>query len=208
MSEEKKPRRRRPFRWLRRLLATAALLAVAAVALRFGAPELFRRLFAPRQEITVVTVERRLSAIGELATYAMEYSGYTEEESARSVFGVKVPGTRHAVKIAYSGTIKAGYEIADIAVRVDAGAGVIHIALPEVKIISNAIDEDSLKYVERNNIFNPIKGDAAAQYLDDIRKKELDKAVEMGLYEKAEENAQAIIAEKLADYRGWTVAFD
>lgn len=206
MRDERK--KRRGGRLLRRLLVTLAVLAVAAAALRFGAPALFRRWFAPRQEITVVTVERRLSAIGELATYAMEYSGYTEEESARQVFGLKIPGTRHTVKIAYSGTIKAGYEVADIAVRVDAAAGVIHITLPEVKVISNAIDEGSLQYVEKNNIFNPIKGDAAAQYLDDIRAKELEKAVEMGLYEKAEENAQAIIAEKLADYRGWTVAFD
>lgn len=201
-------RERRRGRWLRRLLVAAVLLAVAAAALRFGAPGLFRRLFSPRQAITVVTVERRLSAIGELATYAMQYSGYTEEESARSVLGVKIPGTRHSVKIAYSGTIKAGYEIADIAVKVDVAAGIISIKLPEVKIISNAIDEDSLQYVEKNNIFNPIKGDAAAQYLDDIRKKELDKAIEMGLFEKAEENAQAIIAEKLADYQGYTIQFE
>ena len=201
-------KRRRGGRLLRRLIVLAAVLAVAAAALRFGAPELFRRLLSPRQEITVVTVERRLEAIGELATYAMNYSGYTEEESARQLLGLKIPGTRHTVKIAYSGTIKAGYEIADIAVDVDAAAGVIRITLPPVKVISNAIDEDSLQYVEKNNIFNPIKGDAAAQYLDDIRKKELDKAVEMGLYEKAEENAKAIIAEKLADYRGWTVTFE
>lgn len=206
MREEKK--RRRGGRWLRRLLAAVALLAVAGVALRFGAPELFARWFSPRQEITVVTVERRLSAIGELATYAMQYSGYTEEESSRRVLGLKIPGTRHTVKIAYSGMIKAGYEIADIDVAVDAAAGAIRIRLPEVKVVSNAIDEDSLQYVEKNNIFNPIKGDAAAQYLDDIRKKELDKAVEMGLYDKAEENAKVIIAEKLADYRGWTVTFE
>ena len=155
-----------------------------------------------------MTVERRLESIGELATYAMTYSGHTEARSARQVFGLNVPGTRNSVEIAYSGTIKAGYVVADIRAEVDAEAGVIRIALPEVKVISNAIDEDTLQYVERNNIFNPIRGDAAAGYLEDIRKAELEKAVEMGLYDKARENAEAIIRESLAQFSGYTVAFE
>lgn len=50
--------------------------------------------------------------------------------------------------------------------------------------------------------------DAAAGYLEDIRKAELEKAVEMGLYDKARENAEAIIRESLAQFSGYTVAFE
>ena len=195
-------------RVLVRVLASVATLALVCLALRFGVPGFFERLFSARQQITNVTVERRLEAIGELATYSMAYSGHTEVRSARQVLGLDVPGTRNSVEIAYSGTIKVGYEVADIRADVDGEAGIIHITLPEVKVISNAIDEESLQYVERNNIFNPIRGDAAASYLEDIRKKELEKAVEMGLYDKARENAEAIIGENLAQFSGYSVAFD
>ena len=195
-------------RVLVRVLASVATLALVYLALRFGVPGFFDRLFSARQQITNVIVERRLEAIGELATYAMTYSGSTEVQSSRQVLGMSVPGTKHSIQIAYSGTIKVGYEVADIRADVDAEAGVIHITLPQVKVISNAIDEDSLQYVERNNIFNPIRGDAAAGYLEDIRKKELEEAVAMGLYDKAQENAEAIIGENLAQFSGYTVAFE
>ena len=206
---EKRPaRRRRGGRLIRRILVTVVLLAALAVALKYGMPGLFRRLFMPRQTITAVTVERRMEAIGELATYSMNYSGYTEADSTRQLFGINIPGTRNSVRIAYSGTIKVGYEIAAAQISVDADAGEIHIALPEAKVISNAIDEDSLQYAERNNIFNPVKGDLAANHLEDARKAELEKAVEMGLYEKAEENARRIITENLAQFQGYTVVFE
>lgn len=206
--DDRRRGRRRGGRLLRRLLVTAVLLAAAVAAVRFGAPALWRRVFTHRQEITAVTVERRLDAIGELATYSMAYSGTTEAESTRKIFGVDIPGTRNSVKIAYSGTVKVGYEVADIQIRVDADAGVIHVKLPEVKVISNAIDENSLQYQQRNNILNPIKGDMAAVYLDQVRAAELKEAEGMGLYEKAEENARRIIAENLAVFEGWEIAFD
>ena len=200
--------RRRGGGFIRRLLAAAVLLAALAAAFRFGLPGLWRRVFSSRQEITAATVERRLDAIGELATYSMTYSGQTEVQNTRKVFGVDIPGTRNRVKIAYSGTIKVGYEVADIRVTVDPDAGAIRVSLPEAKVISNAIDEDSLQYEQRNNILNPIKGDMAAKYLDEVRAAELEQAEEMGLYEKAEENARRIIAENLAVFEGWEVAFD
>ncbi len=201
-------RRRRGGRLIRRLLVTLALLAALAAAFRFGLPGLWRRVFSHRQEITAVTVERRLAAIGELATYSMTYSGQTEAQSMRQIFGLNIPGTRNSVKIAYSGTIKVGYEVADIDISVDADAGVIRVKLPEAKVISNAIDEDSLRYEQRNNILNPIKGDVAANYLDQVRASELKEAEGMGLYEKAEENARRIIADNLAVFEGWEVAFE
>ena len=203
-----KVRRRRGGRLVRRLLMTLALLAALAAAFRFGLPGLWRRVFSSRQEITAATVERRLDAIGELATYSMAYSGQTEAQNTRQIFGLNIPGTRNRVKIAYSGTIKVGYEVADIEVSVDADAGVIRVKLPRMKVISNAIDEDSLQYEQRNNILNPIKGDLAANYLDEIRKSELKEAEDMGLYEKAEENARRIISENLAIFEGWEVAFE
>ena len=191
-----------------RTLAGVLTLAVAYLAVHFGVPGLLGRLFTHRERITEVIVEERLEAIGELATYSMVYSGHTEVENARQVLGVSIPGTKHSVKITYSGTVSAGYEIARIRAAVDPDAGVIRLALPEVKVISNEIDEDSLQYEQRNNIFNPIKGDAAANYLEDIRKKELEKAVEMGLYDKARENAEAIIRENLAQFAGYEVVFE
>ena len=39
-------------------------------------------------------------------------------------------------------------------------------------------------------------------------KAELEKAVEMGLYDKARENAEAIIRESLSQFGGYTVAFE
>ena len=193
---------------LARVAASVLTLLVVCLVIHFGFPGLLERLFGARQQITNVTVERRLESIGELATYSMTYSGHTEAQSARRVLGFNVPGTRNSVEIAYSGTIKVGYEVADIRAEVDADAGVIRLTLPEAKVISNAIDEDSLQYVERNNIFNPIRGDAAAGYLEDIRRAELEKAAEMGLYDKARENAETIIRESLAQFSGYAVEFE
>ena len=157
-------------------------------------------------------------------TYVMSYqddsyypSGYqtlfvlNSEGSASGEEGLK-PYFWHADKAnifaSIDGTSGELQESGENLLPVTYGKPIHYSASAEVKVISNAIDEDSLRYEQRNNILNPIKGDVAANYLDQVRASELKEAEGMGLYEKAEENARRIIADNLAVFEGWEVAFE
>ena len=112
----------------------------------------------------------------------------------QKLWGMQVPFTQSKYVFSYDGVIKAGLDFSAIDVQVDEAAGEIRVTLPEIQILSNEIDPNSLEiYDERNNIFTPLNLDAMNNSLLDLREESQQTAVGNGLLEQAAENAKLLI---------------
>ena len=209
------PRPRRGFgravrRTLFRILLLAVIVAGGLLAWNIYKEKRFDKdsLFARKNELSDTVVMEKLQSMGQLVTYSYEYKNIREIKDSRQIFGLNIPGTTHTIRLAYNGTIKVGFEVSEITVRVDNEEKVIRIALPEPKVTDNYIDMDNLSYAEQNNIFNPIRGEEITGELEGIRQEELEKATEAGIFELAEGNAKSQISGLLEAFEGYTVRFD
>lgn len=189
-------RRRRGGHLLRRLMTLVVFAALVAVIV-WMAPS----VFSEKTQVSSETVEMELKNIGELATHAGYYTNVQVIKSARQIFGVDIPLTQSQFIFSYDGVVKAGVDFADIEIGVDEGRGQIVVTLPEVKVLSNEIDLDSLEiYDESNNIFHPLNIDDINVSLIEMQEESEAKAIENGLLESARENAEALLRGMLAGF--------
>ena len=202
---------RRHRRRFGRVLFRIILLAVIVVLLMLGWNEIKTRQFVGilghDTGLTDTMVMEKLQSIGQLVTYSYEYSDVREIKDSRQLFGWNIPGTTHTIQLKYNGTIKVGYEVADIQVSVDNDTKTIYVTLPDPKVTDNYIDMDTLSYAEQNNIFNPIKGDEITSGLDTIKAEALEKAEHAGIYELAEGNAKSQISGLFEAFDGYSTRF-
>lgn len=140
------------------------------------------------------TTQFGLRNIGELATQSGYYTNVQVIDKWQELWGMQVPFTQSKYVFSYDGVIRAGLDFSAIGVQVDDAAGVIRVRLPEVQILSNEIDPNSLEiYDERSNIFTPLNLDAVNGSLLELREESQQKAVGNGLLEQAAENAKLLI---------------
>lgn len=155
-------------------------------------------------EVTNTVVQRKLSALGELATYSYSYSGDITYTADKDWF-IFNSLTESTVYIEYEGEIKAGIDVAGIDVYVDQDEQVIYITLPRPIVISNNIT--STEYSEDISVFGEVSGDTSDALLDEAREDELDEAIDCGLMDYATINAQEAIEDLLSIYDDYEVVF-
>ena len=189
-------RRRRGGHLLRRLMTFVVFAALVAVIV-WMAPS----VLSEKTQVSSETVEMELKNIGELATHAGYYTNVQVIKSSRQIFGVDIPLTQSQFIFSYDGVVKAGVDFADIEIGVDEGRGQIVVTLPEIKVLSNEIDLDSLEiYDESNNIFHPLNIDDINVSLIEMQEESEAKAIENGLLESARANAEALLRGMLAGF--------
>lgn len=153
-----------------------------------------------------------INDIGELAT--AEY-GFTMANTAskphKEVAGFKIPFTESKVIYSYEGLIKAGVDFADIGISVDDAAKTISISLPEARILSKAVDRDSLiVYDEKNSPFNSFTFEDMNLSEAALENAAEEAAVENGLLDRATESAKVIIRSmvgNLYDLNEYAIAY-
>ncbi len=135
-----------------------------------------------------------LKNIGELATQAGYFTSVQTISNARELWGVEIPLTRNKFIYSYDGTIKAGIDFEAVKIDVDEKAKKVTVTLPEAKILSTAIDENSFEiFDESNNIFNPIGLNDMNKGLLELKKAAEQKALKNGILENARTNAKLLI---------------
>lgn len=147
-------------------------------------------------------VADELKAIGELSTG--EYT-YTIEKTAtdyRRIFDCNIPLTGKSFDIFYSGEVEVSYNIADMKPIITEKIIVFNIPKP---IVENYITKEVVKD-EKNNIFNPINSDDYAKLRDGVLEEGLEKAVDKGIYDTAEDELKTILKEHFKKF-GCTVIF-
>lgn len=145
-------------------------------------------------EISGETIRYHMANIGKLCTAEYSYTHVERVDSSKELYGYEIPFTTATFIYSYDGNILAGIDFTKIQIRKDDTAKKITVTLPDVEIISSAVDQDSFKlYDEKNNIFNPIRVTDVADSFANLKNSEEQKAVDKGLLDRAKENAVLLV---------------
>lgn len=140
------------------------------------------------QKMSAVVLENKLTEISELSSVTYSYTNMAEFENSKDFYGMKVPFTTKSFILTYDGEIKAGVDLADAEVSVRGKT--VTITLPEAKILSHELDEDSIEvFDESTSIFNPFKIEDYKSFCRDQEKEMEKKAEAKGLLTEARKKA-------------------
>lgn len=173
-----------------RLIYLVLLLALLAGSFVLGAVLTHQEDAAP--VITADLLGQELRDVQELATVEYHYTNMGRFENQKDFYGWKVPFTTKSFIVAYDGVIKAGVDLSGLQCSVSGQS--ITVTLPQAKILSHEMDEDSLEvYDETHNIFNPIEIEDYTSFTADQKTSIENRAVENGLLTAAAQRAESSI---------------
>lgn len=175
-------------------------LGILLCALVGGACFLGGRWSAGQSEntqIDAVVLQNQLTEIRELATVTYAYTNMAQFESSSDFYGVKVPFTTKSFILTYDGTIKAGVDLDGAAV--DISGTTVTVTLPEARILSHEIDQDSVEvFDEKTSIFNPFTVEDFTSFQADQKAAMEERALSRGLLEEARSKAVSSVKQLLA----------
>lgn len=169
--------------------------------------------FKDEMVITRSEVRSKLKAIGQLATYSLEYTIEKSSEDSTTVdfFSLvknwKIPWSTNKITFKCSGIVKVGIEVSEIDIDVDNENKVITVDLPDIELLDNYVIWDSVEVSEQNNVINPISFDQYDILVTEIEKEGLKEAEDKKIYDKAETNLKDIIEELLEVFDGYEIKF-
>ena len=177
-------------------LALAVLCGAALAAFLYGVAK------GAEEEPPVVTSDllgEQLRSVQELTTVAYYFTNMGRFENQVDFYGWKVPFTTKSFIVSYDGVIKAGMNLEEVSVEVDEESKTVTVTLPESKILSHEIPEDSLEvFDESDNIFNRISIEDYAGFTKDQKDKMEQRAIDNGLLTSANEKARAAVTSFLS----------
>lgn len=159
-----------------------------------------------KRVVTVQDVEAKLVEIGELSTYSGRYTiTYGKSEMRYWLEDIPIPGTENDITITCDGIVKVGYNMEDIAVRVEENS--IFVAIPEAELNDNYVILDSVKCAETNSVFNPIEFSQYQDLVTSIEQMGLEKVESEGIYANAEEHLKVLIEAFLSGFTEYEIIY-
>lgn len=132
--------------------------------------------------LTISNVQKILQPASDLISTKYYYTDADTYENYKELFGKRIPFTTDKVVFTYDGVISVGIDLSAVSYEIDNENQRITITLPEIKILSNEIDESSFEFpYMSNSVFNATEMD---DYVELIARLKQEKAV--GLFEDAE----------------------
>ena len=167
------------------LLICGAVLAAFLCGLRQASQ-------AAEPQITGDLLASRLRSVQELVTVSYYYTNMGRFENQVDFYGWKVPFTTKSFIVSYDGVIKAGVDLEQLQVSI--GGGEVTVTLPESRIISHEIPEDSLEvFDESDNLFNHITIEDYTAFTRDQKSAMEQRAVDGGLLDRANQEARTAV---------------
>ncbi len=164
------------------LIALVVVLAITVVGLGFKVSH----------TTETKTTKLGFEDIGEFATQSAYCTEVSATANARKLFGHNLPFTQSNIVFSYDVVIKAGYDFS--AITWDVHDTTITVKLPEVKVLSCEVKEDSFKkYVEDESIFTPFTLDDNNNAMKALKETAQTDAIANGLYENARSNAETML---------------
>lgn len=164
------------------LIALVVVLAITVVGLGFKVSHTTESK----------TTKLGFEDIGEFATQSAYCTEVSATANARKLFGHNLPFTQSNIVFSYDVVIKAGYDFS--AITWDVKDTTITVKLPEVKVLSCEVKEDSFKkYVEDESIFTPFTLDDNNNAMKALKETAQTDAIANGLYENARSNAETML---------------
>ncbi len=167
------------------LLICGAVLAAFLCGLRQASQ-------AAEPQITGDLLASQLRSVQELVTVSYYYTNMGRFENQVDFYGWKVPFTTKSFIVSYDGVIKAGVDLEQLQVSI--GGGEVTVTLPESRIISHEIPEDSLEvFDESDNLFNHITIEDYTAFTQDQKSAMEQRAVDGGLLDRANQEARTAV---------------
>lgn len=188
--KKEKKRRRGPSRVKIFLFAL-----ILGAALAFWAVGYFDSLQIDAPAITSSLLKEELKYVKDLVTVEYRYTNADKAEFPGHVlFGQNIPFTGKSFIVSYDGVIKYGVDLSAVDIRVNEAARTVTVTVPQSKIISHEIPEESFKALdEKNGLFNRIHIDDVTEFRQAQKSAMEAKAAEMGLPRQAQEQSGAAI---------------
>lgn len=144
--------------------------------------------------IVMQVLEGELGEISELATYEYLFTDSTHFSDSKQIKNWNIPFTKKSFTMKWDGIIKAGVNLDQIKIEVHEEQKKILVILPKAEILSYDTDENSVEVLdEKSNLFNPIKVSDKVNVDAKLEEAMKARAIENGLLEKAQENAEKTI---------------
>ena len=155
-------------------------------------------VFKTKEEVTSDIVKEQLVSVKELTTLKYRYTNVGSFENDNEFYGIKIPFTTKKFIISYDGEISAGIDLEKAKVDINDEKKSINISLPQAKILSHQIDEDSLTiFDEKESIFNQLKIKDFSEFRKNEMKKTEQELLEKGFLEEASKKSKDAIIEIL-----------
>lgn len=160
-------------------------------------------------EISLSVIESEIRNIGELATVEYIFTDAARFSDSKQIKDWNIPFTEKSFLMKWDGTIKAGINVENIDVSIDVEKQEIVIALPQAEILSYEVDESTVEVLdEKDNVFNSISVDDKVNFDTSTKEAMIERAVENGLLEKAQKQAEAVVTNLLAAFaENYTITF-
>ena len=175
----------------RRLFWAAGAVLLLLLSFWLGA------LWRGREQQPVITSDllgQQLQTVQELVSVEYHYTNIGKFENQVDFYGWKVPFTTKRFLVSYDGLIKAGVDLSGATVEVDEVQKSVTITLPESRILSHEIPEDSIQvFDETRNIFNPITIEDYTGFTRDQKAEVEQRAIDEGLLTGASEKAREAV---------------
>lgn len=161
---------------------------------------LLERMDAMLTEEAVVfdadAILEEIQEIGELATMEYRFTnvGTLDAVDTFRHIGWTVPFSRKTAVVTMDGVTKVGIDVSEVSITVDEDSKTIFVQIPEARILSTELFEDSLvAYIEEESLFSNITLEDSSSLRDEIKTKAEQNALESGLLTQAHDQAGMII---------------
>lgn len=178
-----------------RLLAAAGVLAIGMDLVNAYTES--HTQVEDNKKSTVTVIQEKLDEMAELNTASYVSTSVLNKSDFKQILKKDVWFTKRTLIISYDSTVKAG--IKDLTqAEVTQKEDKVLVTLPEVEITGVEIDNDSFqRYDESDNAFNPVTSDYINEAQQDLKDSIEERAIEKGLLDLAETNAEKILKELL-----------
>ena len=154
-----------------------------------------KKFITVEKKITAEVIEDGLRDMGTLLTEEYYFTEVTGFSSVKKLFNtIDLKFTESSYLVSYDGVITAGIDFDAIRVEKDEEAGKITIHMPPAEIQSVMIDLDSFTlYSEKAGMGNPVSVTDFNASLTELENTAKETALERGLLDRAEENAETVV---------------
>ncbi len=134
--------------------------------------------------------------IEELATLEYRYTNVGTVDAAKQFTNtdINIPFSKKTAVVTMDGIIKVGIDVEQIGIETVEEEKKIIVRVPEAKLLSNELDENSVQiYDEKNGLFNKLTLEDGSAIRQEIKDKAVENAVKNGVYEQAIRNVENVL---------------
>lgn len=149
--------------------------------------------------ITTGQIEEQINSVKELVVKEYIYRNAARREANKTwLWGWTMPFSDTSLLVIYDGAIKYGIDLNKVVVAVNEDSRAITVTLPDSKVISHEIPQESIQVLEvKNNLFNEVTFDDYNTFIAEEKTVMEDAAAGRGLPEQANAEAKAVIRDAL-----------